>query len=285
VVAPGTQAVDVRAALDGRDQVDVALGDGLVGIGRPAERELDRVGVLLALAGDRLGGQPLDLAELVREIGAEVAGEEPLVLLAGGLVVEAELQARTEHRLGLEHVAQLRHRELLGVEILGVGPEAHRGAGIALAGGADDLELRGDLAVLEADVVFLAAALDPALELLRERVDHRHADAVQAAGELVVVAVELAARVQAREDELDAAHLLLRVDVDRHAAAVVGHLERAVLVERDRDLLRVWPPSASSTLLSMTSCARWFGREVSVYMPGRRRTGSSPERTSIAEAS
>ena len=38
------------------------------------------------------------------------------------------------------------------------------------------------------------------------------------------------------------------------------------------------------TLLSMTSWARWLGRLVSVYMPGRLRTGSRPERTSMASA-
>src|SRR5690554_6523407 len=45
-----------------------------------------------------------------------------------------------------------------------------------------------------------------------------------------------------------------------------------------------WPASTSSTLLSMTSWARWLGRVVSVYMPGRLRTGSSPVRISIAAA-
>src|SRR5688572_6113464 len=45
-----------------------------------------------------------------------------------------------------------------------------------------------------------------------------------------------------------------------------------------------WPASASSTLLSMTSWARWFGVRVSVYIPGRRRTGSRPLRTSMSEA-
>jgi hypothetical protein len=44
------------------------------------------------------------------------------------------------------------------------------------------------------------------------------------------------------------------------------------------------PASASSTLLSMTSWARWFGRVVSVYIPGRRRTGSNPLNTSMSEA-
>ena len=42
---------------------------------------------------------------------------------------------------------------------------------------------------------------------------------------------------------------------------------------------------ASSTALSTTSCARWSGRSVNVYMPGRLRTGSSPVRTSMAEES
>jgi len=45
-----------------------------------------------------------------------------------------------------------------------------------------------------------------------------------------------------------------------------------------------WPPSASSTELSITSWARWLGRVVSVYMPGRRLTGSRPERTSMSAA-
>ena len=46
-----------------------------------------------------------------------------------------------------------------------------------------------------------------------------------------------------------------------------------------------WPAMASSTELSMTSWARWFGGSVYVYMPGRLRTGSSPLRTSMDEAS
>ena len=109
-------------------------------------------------------------------------------------------------------------------------------AGVALA----DLPITSSLRVhagrrLKADVVFLAAAAHPALEVLRERVHHRHAHPVQPAGELVGTFGELAARVQAREDQLDAADLLLRVDVDRHAAAVIGHLERIVLVQRDVD--------------------------------------------------
>ena len=52
---------------------------------------------------------------------------------------------------------------------------------------------------------------------------------------LIGLVVELTARVQAREDQLDAADLLLRMDVDRHAAAVVLDLARAVLEQGDVD--------------------------------------------------
>jgi hypothetical protein len=58
----------------------------------------------------------------------------------------------------------------------------------------------------------------------RQRVDHRHADPVQAAGEAVVLVRKLAAGVQPGEDQLDPGDALLGVDVHRHAAAVVGDL-------------------------------------------------------------
>src|SRR3546814_5738176 len=70
-------------------------------------------------------------------------------------------------------------------------------------------------------------------------VDHADADAVQAAAECVVLVAELAARVQAGEGQFHARDLLLRVDVDRHAAAVVGPLAAAVGVQHHVDLPRV----------------------------------------------
>jgi hypothetical protein len=88
-------------------------------------------------------------------------------------------------------------------------------------------------------VVLLALALHPHLQPGGEGVDHRDADAVEAAGEAVALVGELGARVQAGEDHLDPGHLLSLVEVDRHAAAVVGHRERAVLVEGDHDLRAV----------------------------------------------
>ena len=215
----------MRAAVGRRNQIDIALGDRVFGCGRPADRKFDRILILFALAGDGLVGQTVRLAELIDEVAPEITREEPLVFLAAEFIGEGDAQAWAQHSLSLEHMTQLRNRELVGIEELAIGPETHRRTGVTLTDRAHDIELGTHGPVAKTDVVFLAAATHPALELFRERIDHRHADAVQAARESVATAVEFAARVQAREDQLDAADLFLRVDVDRHAATVVAHLE------------------------------------------------------------
>src|SRR5690606_7912707 len=65
------------------------------------------------------------------------------------------------------------------------------------------------------------------------------ADAVQAAGDLVAVVVELTAGVQLSHDDLRRRHALFLVDVDRDAAAIVGHRHRAVLVDGHGDVVGV----------------------------------------------
>src|SRR5204863_5976014 len=111
------------------------------------------------------------------------------------------------------------------VEILGVRPGAHYGAAFARARLAGLLQLLRHLAAGKRDLPHRALARDAHLEAPGERVGHRHADTVQPTGEGVGAAallVELAARVQAREDHLDRGRLLDRVRTDRNAAAVVG---------------------------------------------------------------
>ena len=74
------------------------------------------------------------------------------------------------------------------------------------------------------------------LEAAREGIDHRYADAVQAAREAVVFISEFGAGVESGHDNLDTGHLLLRMPVDGHAATVIDHLQRLVRVVNDLDL-------------------------------------------------
>ncbi len=87
--------------------------------------------------------------------------------------------------------------------------------------------------------VFLVPGEPVALDLHRqpagERVDDGDADAVQAAGHRVGLAVELAAGVQRGQHDLDRRPLLDRVPVDRDAPAVVGDAHPAVGHQRHHD--------------------------------------------------
>ena len=117
----------------------------------------------------------------------------------------------------------------------------------------------------------------------RQGVDDRDADAVQAAGDRVAAAAELAAGVQHRQHDLDGGAAVLGAGdrLDRDATAVVETLTEpsAWIVTT---ILSANPAMASSIALSTTSLTRWCRpRElvVPMYMPGRLRTGSSPSRT------
>ena len=74
---------------------------------------------------------------------------------------------------------------------LGPGQE---GAVVALGRVAGDLQRRDGVAALEAHLVRLAAAMDLQFQPIRQGVDHRDADAVQAAGHLIGILVELTRR-------------------------------------------------------------------------------------------
>src|SRR6185295_1264548 len=175
--------------------------------------------------------QPFAVFELIEKILGQSSGVEPLILFAGGFDLQPDSQPRAQHGLGAQHVLEPRNREFLRIEELRIRPEAHRGSGIVLADGADLFELPLGATILETDVVFLATTSYPALEILRERIDDRDPNTMQAAGELVVLIGEFPARVQPREDQFHARNLLFRVDVDRHTAAVVFYFERTILVK------------------------------------------------------
>ena len=137
----------------------------------------------LGRAGDRLGGRP-DLGQVRQVAGA------PLVAQHDGqaLVQERHLLQPAGHRLDVV---------LGGLEDPAVGPEGDRGAG-SRAGA--ELVQRPGLGVGVGLLVSPAVAVDLHVEPGGQRVDHRDADAVQAAGDGVGVGVELAAGVQDRHD-------------------------------------------------------------------------------------
>jgi hypothetical protein len=82
-----------------------------------------------------------------------------------------------------------------------------------------------------------STALDLDLDPFAQRVDGRNTHAVQAAGDLVAAAVELAARVQRGHHQLQSGYLLLRVGGDRDTPAVVAHRDTLVFANDDLNLV------------------------------------------------
>ncbi len=242
VVADGlrearAQAVLVRAARRRRDPVH-ERADVLVRGFRPDEGELEarvlhpleekraRVRRRLAALRDDVR-QPVREAALVRKLLAHRR------LLR--LVREDDTQPAVKVRLGFQPLADLRRVERELAEDLDVGPEAHdRPRPAHLLAARDFRDLRRRLPLRIRLLPRVPVALDRDGHLRRERADDGRADAVEAARVKVVSLVELPARVQRREDELESALLVLRVDVDGDAAAVVRDLDLpAARKERD----------------------------------------------------
>src|SRR5882672_1967982 len=101
------------------------------------------------------------------------------------------------------------------------------------------LERRHRHAAAELHEMAFAFAANGQPEPVGERVDHRDAHAVQAAGDLVGVVVELASGVKLGHDDLcrRAFLLVLLVHTRGNAAAVVDYADRVVGVDGDGDLV------------------------------------------------
>jgi len=139
-------------------------------------------------------------------------------------------------------VGELAQRNVGAVEILGVRPDAHAGAGLLAAALVVGCQGLGDVAALEHQAVHGVVAPDDDFQAGGQRVGDGHADAVQAAGEGVCAAaglVEFAARVQAREHEFDDGRVFFGMQADGNAAAVVLDGHAAIGVQRDLDLFAV----------------------------------------------
>jgi hypothetical protein len=141
--------------------------------------------------------------------------------------------------------------------------------------------------MLEADMVLLAAAPDAQVEPVRERVDHRDADAVQTARDLVGVLVEFPAGMELGHDDLGGRDALLGVQFGRDAAAVVGHADRAVGVSVTRDRVAMAGQRLVDGVVDdlVDHVVQAEPSSVSpIYMPGRLRTASSPFSTLMLSA-
>ena len=145
-------------------------------------------------------------------------------------VAQHDGQAGVQERQFAQPAFQRRKIELDVGEGGGAGLERDLGA-IPVLGVADQCQRRLGIAVAEADEVFVAVAPDAHLHPFGERVHHRGADAVQAAGDLVGVLVELAAGVQAGQHDLGGGDAFLGVDIGGNATAIVAHRDRAIAVQ------------------------------------------------------
>jgi hypothetical protein len=117
------QAVDVRAALDGGNQVDVAFLHQLA-FGAPGQAPIHDLAFLGERAGEQFRRQRFARTELAAQVIAQAILVVPLVALAAGLVDQAHGQAGAEHCLGAQQVAQRAQRELRRCRNTSVRPEA-----------------------------------------------------------------------------------------------------------------------------------------------------------------
>ena len=243
------QARLVGAAERGGDEVHerLALAAGLGPCDRPrcafALGVLGVVGPAIGLAGeDRAHVGAGGILDALLQVGAEAACVFPLAAILLAFLLERDGEARQQHRLRAEQHLEVRSFDARAVEVLRIGPRAHERAAFPRPRLAGLPELRCDVAAREGDLVHGALARHAHLEALGQGVGDRDAHAVQAAREGVRAAallVELAARVQLREDDLDGRRLLDRMRAHRDAAPVVLDAHRAVGVQRHRDARRV----------------------------------------------
>src|SRR6185437_9061291 len=182
-----------------------------------------------------LGG--VDVPDEVGDTAVVAEGHRPpvalFVLELGALVGQRDGQAAVEERHLLEPAGERLEVVGGGLEDLVVGPEGDRGAGVG--GGLALVQVGGGSAAQVLLRPQRALGLDRDGQPGGQRVDHGDADAVQATGNLVSAAAELAARVQHGEHYLDGGLVLAGHDADRDAAAVVDDAHATIGQQRDLD--------------------------------------------------
>ncbi len=198
----------------------------------------------LGLPKHRLGQGifPGQFSDIVQDavVIAEVGGLE----LPTGLVAEAEGDAGVNHSLALHHVQVVLHGDVDVGKDLQVGLPAEGGARLSAPVSGLFVEPADILPLLKVEGVFGAVPVDGCVEILAGVLGGAGAQAVEAQGILIVVAVPavLAAGVQLTEHQLPVVALLLFVPVHRTAPAEVLHLDGLVLEPGDDDEIAVALP-------------------------------------------
>ena len=156
------------------------------------------------------------------------------------LVLEVDGQSGIEKRefaqaggeaLEIEHDGVHKNR--------GIGEEGNGGSGHACGHFPDHVQRLGGFAAFESDHVHLALAADFRFEPVRQRIHALRADTVKTAGVFVGALSELAAGVKIGEHQFHRGDAEFRMRINRNAAAVVGHRNRAIDVNRHLDPLAV----------------------------------------------
>ena len=217
------QAALVRSALWRGDSVHVAFEVFRGGLGPLQHHAGARpVFVVGAVEFERRFMDGLRLA--LRDDLLDVVREPVLVVklpgFSGGLVGEREDHALVDVARDLDPRGDQGGIERRCGEYLGVGSEVDGGS-VALHA-AELLEGAGRRSAPECLLPAVAVADGDRGEVHRQRVDNARPDPVKPAGRLVGPGLELAPRVQGREDDFERALAALAVGVDRDSPAVVG---------------------------------------------------------------
>ena len=219
-----------RAAVFGKGHAPhgaLALGKAVVlGIGKTFSTEQ---------RNHRVGLQGL------HQIVGQTAFVKPALAVLGLFIQQRHAHAGHQNGLAAQQMHQLGHGQSGRFKVLGVRPDAHRGARFAVAlARLADLQRLGHVATLEHDTGHRTLAVAGGLQAFAQRVGHTHTHAMQAAREAVSAAfalVKLATRVQPREHQLDHRGVFFRVHAKRNATTIVFDRDRAVGVQHDLDFL------------------------------------------------
>ena len=222
----GSSLVGVDVVREGVDGFGIAV--------IPLQRDLRVDALAVALHVDRLFVDGALVLVQVLDERDDAAVVLELVALRFALVVERDENARVEKRQLAETLSERVEAELDGLEDVLVGTERDLGAALLRRPGCLDVGLRLPAMVLLLEDLPVAPDLE--VELLRQRVDDRDADAVQSARHFVAVVVELAAGVQHRQHDFCSRAPALML-IGGNTPPVVDDRDRAVDMNRHVDLV------------------------------------------------